>query len=325
MLETPFLHDKENELIIQYSVKHGQKLGCGGGYIKLLPGGPSFDPTSFGGDTPYGVMFGPDICGSTRTVHVIFHNTKTNQNLPLIKPIRIDKPDKLTHLYTLRLKPDNTFEVLIDQESIRSGKLEDEFSFLKPKQIVDPNISKPADWVDEEQIEDPNDTKPEGYDDIPEKIPDSQAVQPEDWNEEDDGKWEPPLLLNTEYEGPWSPQMIDNPDYKGAWEHPMIDNPEYVYDDDMHSVCASESRTGCTHIGFELWQVTSGTIFDDIIVTDSWEETQNFAKDTFVKKQDSEKKMHDDAKEKKKKEKETEFEKKEAELQENDHLSGGEL
>jgi len=60
----------------------------------------------------------------------------------------------------------------------------------------------------------------------------------------------------------------------------------------MYSVCPD----GCSHVGFELWQVESGTIFDDIIVTDSLEEAQNFAKETFFKKITGEKKMHDNQK-----------------------------
>merc|ERR1712038_421672 len=91
---------------------------------------------------------------------------------------------------------------------------------------------------------------------------------------------------------------IDNPDYKGEWVHPMIPNPEYKYDDKMYAVCAD----GCTHVGFEIWQVTAGTIFDDIIVTDSLEEAQKFAEETFFKKKDGERQMYDDFKEAERKE-----------------------
>uniref|UniRef100_A0A7S1UMH0 Calreticulin n=2 Tax=Grammatophora oceanica TaxID=210454 RepID=A0A7S1UMH0_9STRA len=69
----------------------------------------------------------------------------------------------------------------------------------------------------------------------------------------------------------------------------MIDNPEYKYDDNMYKVC----KDGCTHVGFELWQVTTGTLFDDILVTDSLEEAQKFAEETFFKKKDGEKEMYD--------------------------------
>ena len=50
--------------------------------------------------------------------------------------------DKLTHLYTLHVKPDNTFEIFIDQESVRSGNLEDSWDFLPAKEIKDPSVSK---------------------------------------------------------------------------------------------------------------------------------------------------------------------------------------
>ena len=103
-----------------------------------------------------------------------------------------------------------------------------------------------------------------------------------------------PLQDNPEYKGPWKPNMIENPDYKGPWEHPMIANPEYEYDEEMYAVCKDE----CTHIGFELWQVKSGTIFDDIIVTDSLEEAQKFAEETFFQKKDKEKEVFDEAKKK---------------------------
>merc|ERR1712187_369994 len=181
-------------------------------------------------------------------------------------------------------------------KSVRKGKLDDEFDFLEPKEIKDPAKSKPKDWVDQKKIPDPDDKKPKGYDDIPEEIPDPDARKPDDWDDEDDGEWEAPMIDNPAYEGPWSPKMIDNPDYKGQWEHPVIPNPDYIYDDSMHAVCAN----GCSLIGFELWQVKSGTIFDDIIVTDSLEEAQKFAEDTYFKKKDGEKKMEEKAKEEEK-------------------------
>merc|ERR1712038_2093319 len=236
----------------------------------------------------YGIMFGPDICGSNKRTHVILHSADKGEGLLIKKDIPCET-DKFSHLYTLVVRPDNTFEVFVDNKSVRSGKLEDEFDFLESKSIKDPNESKPDDWVDEKKIPDPTDVKPEGYDDIPAEIPDPEASKPDDWDDEDDGEWEAPMVDNPDYKGPWSPKMIDNPDYKGPWVHPMIPNPEYEYDDKMYAV----SPDGCSHIGFELWQVKSGSIFDDIIVTDSLEEAQKFAEETFFKKVAGEKEMHD--------------------------------
>lgn len=50
--------------------------------------------------------------------------------------------------------------------------------------------------------------------------------------------------------------------FQGPWVHPEIDNPEYSPDANIYlrkELCA---------IGFDLWQVKSGTIFDDILITD---------------------------------------------------------
>merc|ERR1712151_918751 len=98
--------------------------------------------------------------------------------------------------------------------------------------------------------------------------------------------------------------------YKDEWVHPMIANPAYKEDDTVYNRC-----NPCTAIGFELWQVKSGTLFDDIIVTDSIEEAKAFAEETFAVKSKAEaamqKKLDDEAAakaaaESKKKEKEEE-------------------
>jgi calreticulin len=288
-LEKTYTSEKGKDLVIQYAVKHEQKIDCGGAYLKLLPGGKKFKAAEFGGETPYSVMFGPDVCGSSnKKTHVILNYSPKNENLLIKKEVNTET-DNVSHLYTLLVRSDNTFEVFIDNKSVRSGKLEDEFDFLPEKQIKDPEAKKPEDWVDNAKIPDPEDKKPDGWDDIPKEIPDPDAKKPDDWDDEDDGEWEPPMIDNPEYKGEWKPKMIDNPDYKGKWVHPMIDNPEYKYDEDMFKVC----KDGCTHVGFELWQVKSGTLFDDIIVTDSLEEAQKFAEETFFKKKDAEKEMHD--------------------------------
>ena len=267
------------------SVKHEQRIDCGGAYIKLLS---NLDQSKFGGDSPYQIMFGPDICGSSnKKTHVIFNYPPKNDNL-LIKDQVKTESDQLSHLYTLVVRPDNTFEVLIDLKSVREGSLEDAWDFLLPREIKDPSISKPADWVDAKKIADPTDTKPDGYDDIPSEIPDPEAQRPDDWDEEEDGAWEAPMIDNPAYKGPWKAKMIDNPEYKGEWKHPMIPNPDFVEDKNLHVRCKD-----CTHIGFELWQVMSGTIFDDIIVTDSFEEAKQYAEDSFLKKVEKEKEMYE--------------------------------
>ena len=88
---------------------------------------------SFSGDTPYQIMFGPDICGySTKKTHVIL--TYKGENHLVSNEVEC-RTDDTTHVYTLVLKPDNTYEVLIDTESVRTGSLYDDWSMLKPRKI----------------------------------------------------------------------------------------------------------------------------------------------------------------------------------------------
>ena len=182
-------------------------------------------------------------------------------------PITIDS---FTHLYTLIVRPDNTFEVKIDQESRRNGSLVDDFDMLKPKMIDDPNSKKPNDWVDEAEIPDPTDKKPDDWDQ-PETIEDPNAKKPEDWNDEMDGEWSAPKIPNPDYKGPWHPKMIPNPKYKGEWKPERIPNPEFVDDPNLYA------RT-MAFIGLDLWQVKSGTLFDNFIVTDDVSECEAHAK-----------------------------------------------
>ncbi len=85
-------------------------------------------------------MFGPDICGASKRTHVIF-NYKGENHLRK-EDVRCES-DELTHLYTLVVRPDQTYEVLIDRKSAASGSLTEGWNFLPPKEIPDPNVSKP--------------------------------------------------------------------------------------------------------------------------------------------------------------------------------------
>merc|ERR1712033_153735 len=252
----PKFPNKGKKTVIQFTVKHEQNIDCGGGYVKVFPS--TLDQKDMHGESPYNIMFGPDICGpGTKKVHVIF--TYKGKNLLTKKDIRC-KDDEMTHLYTLILNPDNTYDVRIDGEKVESGELEADWDFLAPKKIKDPEAKKPEDWDEREKIDDPEDKKPEDWD-KPEHIPDPDAKKPDDWDDEMDGEWEPPMIDNPDYKGEWKPRQKDNQNYKGKWVHPEIDNPEYSADDKLYSY----SDFGV--IGFDLWQVKSGTIFDNILIT----------------------------------------------------------
>ena len=69
--------------------------------------------------------------------------------------------DEFTHLYTLIVRPDNTYEVKIDNKKVEGGSLDEDWDFLPPKTIPDPEAKKPEDWDDRAKIDDPEDSKPE--------------------------------------------------------------------------------------------------------------------------------------------------------------------
>jgi len=58
------------------------------------------------------------------------------------------------------------------------------------------------------------------------------------------------------------------------------------------------------YVGFDLWQVKSGSIFDNIIVTDDVAEAEALIAETFTKNKDAEKAMFDKQEEAKRAEEE---------------------
>merc|ERR1711977_14671 len=169
---------------------------------------------------------------------------------------------------------DNTVRVEVGQEKLYEGSIKEDWTVLKPKTINDPDDKKPSDWVDSSMMDDPEDKKPD------------------DWDDEEDGEWEAPMKDNPEYKGDWKAKRISNPDYKGVWEAKKIDNPEYVDDDAVYAF------DDFGFIGFDLWQVKGGTIFDNVIITDDKAEADEFGKKwkAISEVESAKKKEEDDAK-----------------------------
>merc|ERR1712070_383870 len=140
-------------------------------------------------------------------------------------------------------------------------------------------MGKPADWVEDK------------------RIVDADAKKPEDGDDEEDGEWEASMKDNPDYKGEWSVKRISNPAYKGFWEVKKIDNPEYKHDDKVYSYA------DFGFIGFDLWQVKGGTIFDNVIICDDKAEADEFAKkwkatsevETAESKKEKDKKKEEDA------------------------------
>jgi calnexin len=291
---------KKRPFVIQYEVRFAKGIVCGGAYIKLF-GSPSFDPLSLSNATQYSIMFGPDKCGDTNKVHFIFMHphpiTGVLEEKHLNSP-PMAKTDRLNHLYTLIVRPDQTFSILIDAELVHSGSLFTNFTppVNLPHTIDDPEDRKPADWVDAEMIPDASAQKPTDWDeDAPEFIPDPDlAVPPADWLPDEPpfipdpdavppeglegardppmvpnpkcatgncGRWEPPPVENPAFRGRWTPPLIKNPAFKGKWRPRQIPNPQFRGESD-----AFAALFPLTGVGFELWAFTSDTAISNVYI-----------------------------------------------------------
>jgi len=326
-ISAPFknaINFKSKPLVVQYEVKYQKGGNCGGGYLKLLEDGFQTSGKEFSDTTPWVVMFGPDLTCPGTKVHFIFRykSPKTGEiEEKHLKTAPRPTIEKLTNLYTLIVNPDNTFEILINGESEKKGSLLEDFgpAVNPPKEIDDPEDSKPADWVDEAQIPDPASKKPDDWDedapmeildeeavkpegwldDEPLTIPDPDATKPEEWDDEEDGdwigptisnpkcsdapgcgEWKRPYKANPAYKGKWTAPLIDNPAYKGVWAPRKIANPNYY--EDLTPVKSLPKIGG---VGIELWTMTEDIVFDNIYVGHSAEDAKKLAATTFeVKK-----------------------------------------
>jgi len=317
------------ELVFQYELKYAETIDCAGTYLKFLSGNPKLEEMEE--KTGYTVMFGPDKCGTTNKVHLIlrFKNEKSGEfKEHHLKAPPATKNDKLPHLYTAVLREDNTFEIFIDQVSVKSGSLTDddawEIPFTPPKEIDDPEDKKPATWVDTEKIADPEAKKPEDWDeDAPQKIEDADASKPEEWDEaaeakisdpdaskpddwdaDEDGPWEAPIIENPKCKtgcGPWTRPMKANPAYKGKWSAPMITHPDYkgvwkakrIENPAFYEVTNPvKDLAPIGAVALEVWvHKPKGIMFDNILVVDDLTKAQQFGAATWKVRVDEEKRV----------------------------------
>ncbi|KAJ6061635.1 uncharacterized protein N7446_005755 [Penicillium canescens] len=308
------IDNKGKTLVVQYEVKPQNSLVCGGAYLKLLQENKKLHQEEFSNGTPYVIMFGPDKCGSLHLPPQEPQDRRIRGEAPQDSPVA--RTNKVTSLYTLIVKPDQTFEILINGESAKAGSLLEDFNppVNPEKEIDDPKDKKPADWVDEVQIADPEATKPADWDeeapfeipdeeatqpadwleDEPTSIPDPEAEKPEDWDDEEDGDWLAPTVPNPKCAdvsgcGEWTRPMTKNPAYKGKWEAPLIDNPAYKgvwAPRKINNPAYFEDKTPSNFepmgaIGFEIWTMQSDILFDNIYIGHSVEDAEKLRKETF--------------------------------------------
>jgi len=307
---------KGEDFVLQFEARFQDGLQCGGGYVKLFDRSDK-DAKSFDNDTPYVIMFGPDRCGSTDKIHFILQH-KSPKTGKLEEKHFKEPPstprDEKTHLYGLVIRPDNSFDIMIDGSSKASGNL---LSSMEPpvnpaKEIDDPADAKPGEWVDDQKMADPESNKPDDWDeeeprmiddsaasmpdgwleDASKRIEDPSALKPGDWDDEEDGEWEAPVIdnpackigcgkwspakiNNPQYKGKWTAEMIDNPSYKGVWKPRQIENPDYFLDAEPSMLPKIDS------LGIDIWTMQGGIHYDNFVISTNLALATEFTSKTF--------------------------------------------
>ncbi|CAH1439320.1 unnamed protein product [Lactuca virosa] len=313
---------KDGTVVLQFEVRLQNGLECGGAYLKYLrPQEAGWTAKGFDNESPYSIMFGPDKCGATNKVHFILKhkNPKSGEYVEHHLKFPPSVPsDKLTHVYTAILKPDNEVRILVDGEEKKKANFlsGDDFepALIPDKTIPDPEDKKPEDWDERAKIPDPEATKPEDWDedapmdildeeaekpegwleDEPEEVDDPEAVKPEDWDDEEDGEWEAPKIDNPKCEaapgcGEWKRPLKRNPAYKGKWHAPLIDNPAYkgiwkpreIPNPDYFEL-ETPNFEPIAAIGIEIWTMQDGILFDNVLIA-SDEKTAETIRETTWK------------------------------------------
>ncbi|KAJ8560630.1 hypothetical protein K7X08_022490 [Anisodus acutangulus] len=320
---------KDGTVVLQYEVRFQEGLECGGAYLKYLrPQEAGWISKEFNNESPYTIMFGPDRCGTTNKVHFILKhkNPKSWEYIEHHLKFPPSVPsDKLTHVYTAVLKPDNEVLILIDGEEKKKVSFLSNDDFEPPlipaKTIPDPDDKKPEDWDERTKIPDPDAKKPDDWDedapmeiededaekpegwldDEPEEIDDPEGTKPEDWVDEEDGEWEAPKIDNPKCEeapgcGEWKRPMKSNPAYKGKWHAPLIDNPNYKgvwkprdIPNPNYFKLDRPNFEPIAAIGIEIWTMQDSILFDNIMIASDEKVAETYRTTTWKPKFDVEK------------------------------------
>ncbi|CAN4098466.1 unnamed protein product [Withania somnifera] len=273
---------KDGTVVLQYEVRLQEELECGGAYLKYLrPQEAGWIPKEFSNESPFTRMFGPDISGSTLSTK---HHLKFPPSVP---------SDKLTHVYSAVLKPDNElliFPPLVPAETIPDPDDKKSEDWDEREKIPDPDAKKPDDWDEDSPLEiiDEDAEKPEGWlDDEPEEIDDPEATNPEDWVDEEDCEWEAPKIDNPKCEeapayGEWQRPLKSNQAYKGIWKPRDIPNPNYfkLRQAQLRAIAA---------IGIEIWTMQNGILFENIMIASDEKAAESYRTSAWKPKFDVEK------------------------------------
>ncbi|GEQ69192.1 hypothetical protein JCM33374_g2863 [Metschnikowia sp. JCM 33374] len=323
LLPTPVIKG-DQDLVLQYEVKFQDGVTCGGAYLKLVSDlDPlSFSDNSryeimFGPDicgTDNGVQLlvkqGTDsksIDSKLRTPPMARTDALSTLYTLIIRAnhdmeIRINggvaKAGNLLNTPNLMVPPLSVPEYIPDLQAEKPDDWDD-----RPL-VFDDTVEKPADYdelYNSMWIVDPDVSKPEGWNDDesePLIIANPEASKPEEWDDEEDGEWKPPMIanpncvngcgkweapkvVNPNYKGEWIPPAIENPNYMGEWKRPLIANPHFGKD----NVFGIRPING---IGIDVWSMQPGVMFSNIYLGQSVEEAERIGNATYIPKSELE-------------------------------------
>ena len=312
------IYTPNETIVIQYETRTQLVYTCFSSIMRIYTS--EFDVYHQTNDTDHFIEFGPDACHGVRNARLNFFST--NEKGETVKHVLKDKisvpADEIPHLYTLIIRPDNTFEYMIDGMSFHNGTFTGSFrpNFVEPEFIDDPNDHKPSDWVDDEFIPDPTATKPDDWNESepemipnprirrpplgwrlnePEMIPDPNAQKPFEWNEAIHGQWKPkmiknpkckvgcgpwkpPLIKNRKYRGKWTPPLIRNPKFKGVWKAKQIPNPNY-------KPVGNFEMPPIYGIGFSVWSFYHDVAITNILISNNESKIRHWNLEDFATRQ----------------------------------------
>jgi calnexin len=293
---------RNQTFIIQYEVRAQFAFTCASAFIRIY-NDTAFNASELSNDTIPLIEFGPERCGDfnqSRFITYTFENklpTPHSVTRPHFIPI-----DEYVHLYTLIVRPDGTFETLIDNRSTRNGTVSDDFipPLFENPLIDDPTDHKPPDWVDDVLIPDVTHVKPASWDenepreivdpakatpppgwlfDEPLVVPDPTDKKPDSWDDEKMGEWIPRPIGNIKCLkargcGPYKPPMLRNRKYRGIWKQRLIPNPAYkgewrprkIPNPNYHGQSYQFVMPPIVGIGFDIWTDQSEFAFTNILI-----------------------------------------------------------
>ena len=308
------------ELVFQFESRLPKYIDCTGGYLKLFG---DFEPIVINENTPALLTFGPEVCREKSVVLFKFMhmNKKTRKVTEIVlKDPPVFQSDGLNHLFTLILRPDNTYEILIDGKQAKKGSMYEDFD--PPvngfKEIPDPDDLKPKDWDEREYIVNESAVKPDDWDELapryilgPNEVPkgwleneplfveDKNAKKPSLWSDEIFGEYVYPIVENPKCKEPgvtgcgkYTPGYINNPNYKGEWKKPMMKNPNYKgiwkqkmipnkdYEKDPKAYLIPHPSA----IGFNFWSADANIAFKNILISNSFKAVRNTTIEDFLKR-----------------------------------------